>query len=136
MTFENWTVDRATIEEDKKAALITMIGSLHFLIDNPAAQLEDDFANNKAGESVHPTDPGACQWCALGRVAHDFGIVTANTKQIINVLNSMILRPLKLSAADFIAANDLISKKSNRTEQLKELAGLLEAKLASIGGVR
>lgn len=135
---------KMAIRAAKMDMLRRIIGSIQFLIDNPDKQTRRTLAKNAAGQSVTPTDPTACQWCALGRIAHDFqimplfeeyeGVGDVSLQGIYNQVALYILTPLGLSNATFVNANDVVNDPSGRQHELKFLMATLTDRLKAMEG--
>lgn len=118
--------------DEKLATMDTIIGSITFLIDNPDAQMKKHLAVNDRFEECLPTDPAACYWCAIGRVAYDLniapaveaGVSTGHTLalNLVAVYTEVdeIMAKLSISRFSFIQANDMPIKMS-RTKSLINL---------------
>lgn len=129
---------KMAIREMKLTFLRRVIGSMQFLVDHPEAQTRRTIATNEIGQTVEPTDPNACQWCALGRIAHDFDIRSdggirndglVNMQPIYNTIGKLILNPLGLSTTTFIHANDILIDPAGRQHELEFLLATLKDRL-------
>lgn len=127
---------KAAIRAMKLEMMRKVIGSIHWLIDNPDAQTCRQLATDDRQSHLTPTDPAACKWCALGRVAHDFGVQpelyadgNPNIASIYSYVQKSIMKPLGLHNYSFVMANDIFSDPDRRQEKLKELMWTLGNKL-------
>lgn len=127
---------KASIRAMKLEMMRKVIGSIRWLIDNPDAQTSRQLATDDRQSHLTPTDPAACKWCALGRVAHDFGVRpemdadgNPNIASIYSYVQKAIMKPLGLHNYSFVTANDILSDPDRRQEKLKELMWTLGNKL-------
>ena len=101
-------------------SLMVIHDAINYLILNPEHQTSGALARNAWGKSVSPTDPTACQWCALGRIAHDFEFDTKNNRDAERDFIVTHLYPLGYNAGFFVRHND-VRGDMDRTASLKEL---------------
>lgn len=65
---------------NKETLLNAMAKAADFFEANPDKRIVDNLAETERGEVVQPSDPRACCFCALGRIAYecDLGSETNN----------------------------------------------------------
>lgn len=139
-----WQDSKTAIRAMKMDMLRRIIGSIQFLIDNPDKQTRRALAKNEQGQAVAPTDPTACQWCALGRIAHDFQITPSfeeyegmggfSLQGVYIDVERHILLPLGLGNGTFVNANDVVNDPSGRQHELKFLMATLTDRLKAMEG--
>lgn len=145
---------RAMPKSTARLTLRTMYDAVNYLILNPEHQTTGCMARDGSGKPVAPTDPAACQWCALGRIAHDLNISVRSIplapfsglgiahipldyklddRRLTDEMRKQCLRPLDLSASFFVQRNDRADPEK-RQKGLEEITTTLLAHPAFFHG--
>lgn len=128
---------------NQRLVLQTMYDAVNYLVLNPQHQTTHAMARDGNGMPVMPLSPAACQWCALGRIAHDLDLRTQalfpyhiptmrNAREVAKIIDNAVrkelregyLNPLGYSAYIFVTHNDR-EDPAHRQQGLKDLATII-----------
>lgn len=123
----------------------TIIGAIDWLIANPEAQTTRAIARNSKGAEVLPTAKDACQWCLVGRVAHDLKIKPRLQNQIAELHDDKqallsatyyrlgdVIDSLGMDLGAFVIANDNPMDAEARMSSLKQFSATLRKRREKI----
>lgn len=128
------------------ALMDKLIASVQWLLDNPAGRTSKALARNDEGFEVAATDPTACQWCVIGRLAHDLDITFPEPEQrqtplerrgqIIDLTHEAVYpmyEALGIKQYTLISANDFYTSRGlTQDESLNQLLHLLAARRVNL----